>query len=92
MTNIISKVSIFSPKCNHCGGKLALIEEQTVKIENYSSLITTKNYKCLNEECQGDIDKKTVGRIKLQKQQDLAKESRVKAKKGMRLNKKKISR
>lgn len=91
MTNISGKVS-FSPRCNHCGGKLALIEEKTVKIENYASLITTKNYKCLNEECQVDIDKKTVGRIKLQKQQDLAKESRVKAKKGMRLNKKKISR
>ena len=91
MTNISGKVT-FSPKCNHCGGKLALIEEKTAKIENYASLITTKNYKCLNQECQVDIDKKTVGRIKLQKQQDLAKESRVKAKKGMRLNKKKISR
>ncbi len=91
MTNISNKTS-YSPKCNHCGGKLVLVEERTVKIENYASLITTKNYKCLNEECQVDIDKKTVGRIKLQKQQDLAKESRVKAKKGMRLNKKKISR
>ena len=69
-----------------------LIEKKTVKIDNYASLITTKTYKCLNEECQLDIDKKTVGRIKLQKQQDEAKESRVKAKKGMRLNKKKISR
>ena len=75
-----------------CGGKLVLIEKKTVKIDNYASLITTKTYKCLNEECQLDIDKKTVGRIKLQKQQDEAKESRVKAKKGMRLNKKKISR
>ena len=91
MTNISGKVS-FSPKCNHCGGKLVLTDEKTVKIENYASLITTKTYKCLNAECQVDIDKKTVGRIKLQKQQDLAKESRVKAKKGMRLNKKKISR
>lgn len=69
-----------------------MVEEKTVKLENYSSLITTKNYKCLNEECQTDIDKKTKGRIKLQKQQEEAKESRIKAKKGMRLNKKKISR
>ncbi len=71
---------------------MGLIETKTAKIENYASLITTKTYKCLNKECQGNIDKKTVGRIKLQKQQDLAKKSRAKAKKGMRLNKKKISR
>lgn len=69
-----------------------LVEAKTAKIENYASMITTKIYKCLNEECQGDIDKKTVGRIKLQKQQDLAKKDRAKVKKGMRLNKKKISR
>lgn len=69
-----------------------MVEEKTLKFENYASLVTTKNYKCLNEECQMDIDKKTVGRIKLQKQQEKAKEIRIKAKKGMRLNKKKISR
>lgn len=91
MTNISTKIS-FLPKCNQCGGKLVLVEEKTVKIENYASLVTTKTYKCLNEKCQVEIDKKTVGRIKLQKQQDEAKKSRIKAKKGMRLNKKKISR
>jgi hypothetical protein len=79
-------------KCSQCGSELILVSQDTQKLEGYSSLITTKVYKCSNEECQKDIDKKTTSRIKLQEQQTKAKESRLKAKIGLRLNKNKILR
>ncbi len=79
-------------KCSQCGSELILVSSKTQKIDTYSSLITTKVYKCSNQECQKDIDKKTSSRIKLQKQQNEAKESRLKAKIGLRLNKSKILR
>jgi DNA-directed RNA polymerase subunit RPC12/RpoP len=88
----IGKSASFVQKCTYCGSKLVLVSEKTAKLDNYASLVTTKIYKCSNKECQSDIDKKTTGRITLQKQQEKAKKTRIEAKKGMRLNKKTISR
>lgn len=71
---------------------MILVSEKITKLEEFSAPIKTKVYKCSNEECQKDIDKKTSSRIKLLKQQEQAKENRIKAKVGLRLNKNKILR
>ena len=68
------------------------LKRKTERVEGRGSPITTITYKCLNKSCQDEIDKRTIGRIKLQKEQAKAKETRVKAKNLMRLNKRKISR
>lgn len=62
---------------------------KTERKDTFSKVVTTI-YKCSDKSCQADIDKRTKARIKLQKEQDFAKKSRIKTK--MRLNKKKIMR
>lgn len=58
-----------------------MVKKKTQKIENYLSPITVTFYKCSNKDCQTEIDKKTKQRIKLQKEQQSAKDERVKTKK-----------
>lgn len=79
-------------KCNQCGSPLFIVGKKTEQIENYSPVIVTM-YKCSNKDCQDDIDKKTLARMKDTSEQKIAKENRVKAKiKTMRIHKKKILR
>lgn len=65
--------------CNQCGSPLVVVGKKTEKIDNYSPTIVTL-YKCTNKDCQKDIDKKTLARIKDSNDQKLAKENRLKAK------------
>lgn len=76
------------PQCSQCGSKLILVGKTETK-DTFSKVVTTI-YKCSDESCQLGIDKRTKARIKLQKEQDSAKEKRLKTK--MRLNKRKILR
>lgn len=80
-----------APLCSQCGKKLIFVGKTETK-DTFSKVITTI-YKCSDKECQAGIDKRTKARIKLQKEQDSAKEARAKSKKStMRLNKRKILR
>ena len=58
-----------------------MVKKKTQRIENYLSPITVTFYKCSNKDCQTEIDKKTKLRIKIQKEQQSAKDERVKTKK-----------
>lgn len=75
--------------CNQCGSPLIFVEKRTEQIDNYSP-VTVNIFKCSNKDCQDDIDKKTLARIKDTSDQKTAKENRVKAK--MKIHKKKILR
>ena len=66
-------------KCRQCGSDLILVNEVTEQIENYKSEVTTKTYRCSNQVCQDDIDKKTQLRVKTQKEQEAAKLRRLQA-------------
>lgn len=76
------------PLCNQCGKKLIFVGKTETK-DSFSKMVVT-TYKCSDKLCQAGIDKRTKARIKLQKEQDSAKQARVKTK--MRLNKTKIFR
>lgn len=79
-------------KCNQCGSPLYIVGKKIEKIDNYSP-ITVTIYKCSNKDCQEDIDKKTLARIKDTSDQKEAKENRMKQKlKAMKIHKKKILR
>lgn len=66
-------------KCNQCGSFLYVAGKKIEKIDNYSP-ITVTLYKCSNKECQDDIDKKTLARIKDTDDQKKAKEVRLQQK------------
>lgn len=79
-------------KCNQCGSLLYIVGKKIEKIDNYSP-ITVTLYKCSNKECQDDIDKKTLARLKDSNDQKQAKENRMKQKlQAMKIHKKKILR
>jgi hypothetical protein len=63
-------------KCNQCGSPLIFLRKTTEKIESYSPIIVSI-YTCSNKECQDDIDKKTLARIKDTNDQKIAKEKRL---------------
>lgn len=92
--NYASPTTSNSLKCNQCGSPLIVFKKKTQKIENYLSPITVTVYKCTNKQCQRDIDKKTALRKKVSKEQQSAKDERVRVKKEtkIRINKKKIFR
>ncbi len=75
-------------QCNQCGSRLIFVGKKTTK-DTFSKIVTTI-YKCSDKKCQQGIDKRTKDRIKLQKEQNSARETRVKSK--LRLNKRKILR
>jgi len=62
-----------------------VFKKKTQKIENYLSPITVTIYKCTNKQCQKDIDKKTALRKKVSKDQQNAKDERVRVKKETRV-------
>lgn len=79
-------------KCNQCGSFLYTVGKKIEKIDNYSP-VTVTIYKCSNKDCQDDIDKKTLARIKDTSDQKEAKENRMKQKvQVMKIHKKKILR
>jgi hypothetical protein len=83
------------PLCSQCGRVLILVKKQVSK-DTFSKIVI-KTYRCPNEECQAEIDKRTRARVKIQKEQAKAKKDREDKKKStkstkMRLNKKKILR
>lgn len=79
-------------RCNQCDSKLIVVKKKTEKIEGNRSPVTFVTYRCSDKTCQEDIDKKTDKRLKLQEEQEQAKQNRINIKLGMRLNKNKIMR
>lgn len=51
-------------RCSQCEGKLVLIGERVEKPEGARTPITTREYRCLDENCQGRIDKDLAARLK----------------------------
>lgn len=80
------------PRCNQCGGELALVSQKTEKLEGSSFPLTVVTYRCLNKSCQAEIDSKTKNRMRLREEQEKARKNRINSKMLMRLNKKKILR
>jgi DNA-directed RNA polymerase subunit M/transcription elongation factor TFIIS len=72
-------MKLSTKKCNQCGSFLYVAGKKIEKIDNYSP-ITVTVYKCSNKECQDDIDKKTLARIKDTDDQKKAKEVRLQQK------------
>ncbi len=85
---MIIQAKIPSLKCNQCGSSVILVKHKTQKLEYNFSAITINTYRCSNKSCQESIDKKTEGRIKLQKEQEIAKKKRLKS--IIKTNKKKL--
>ncbi len=66
-----------STACSQCGSRLILVKKTHTK-DNFSK-ITITSYRCSNKSCQDTIDKKTIARIKLVDQQNLARANRLKS-------------
>lgn len=62
------------PNCSQCGGELKLTSEKSQQFEGHSTAVTVREYKCLNQDCQGRIDKETQLREKTR--EDRLKKSR----------------
>lgn len=75
------KTQNISHKCFDCGCELILMEETTATMGNNLYPITKSTYRCPNQECQEELDKRTAKRQELKREQD--------AKKALRLNKNK---
>ncbi len=87
-----ASLKVSDKKCNQCGSPLLIVGKKIEQIDNYSP-VTVTVYKCSNEKCQSDIDKKTRARVKEARAQKLAKESRIKPKlQKIKIHKKKILR
>lgn len=71
--------SVNTPLCRQCNSPLVFVEKTTQKLENSHFETTTTIYKCSNQACQDDIDKKAEQRKKLAQDQADAREKRVKA-------------
>jgi hypothetical protein len=57
-----------------------MVEVVTDQSESSFSTQTTTTYRCTNETCQADMDKKTAARVKLQSERKVAEENRAKVK------------
>lgn len=77
---INTKKSSYTPKCNQCDSDLILVKEVVEVLEDYLTPITTTIYRCSDNKCQKNIEKKTSERIQLQLEQDTAKIERTKKK------------
>lgn len=67
-----------TPKCNQCGADLILKTTRTEKSERCFAAMTVTTYRCSNQICQDEIDKRTAKRLELKAQQDLARQERLK--------------
>lgn len=67
-----------TPKCNQCGSDLITLNKKTEKIGNSFSPMTTTTYRCSNQECQDEIDRRVSKRIELREERELARQNRLK--------------
>lgn len=65
-------------KCIDCGSELILMEVTVHTSGNNPSPITKTTYRCSNDACQEECDKRTAKRIEIKREQDLARENRKK--------------
>jgi len=66
-----------SLKCNQCGCELILQKTGIRNTQNCFFPTTVITYRCSNKSCQEEIDKKTVKRIELRHEQELARQKRL---------------
>lgn len=66
-----------TPKCNQCGCNLVLVKKKTAQIGNSFSPMTTTTYRCSNQECQDEIDRRVCKRIELREERELARQNRL---------------
>lgn len=66
-----------SRKCNDCGSDLILVEEVTMTLGNNLYPITKSTYKCSNQKCQDEADKRNAKRLELKNQQEQARKERI---------------
>lgn len=64
-------------KCNQCGCDLIIQTSRTEKSERSFASTTIITYRCSNQSCQDEIDKKTAKRIELKNEQELARQKRL---------------
>lgn len=76
MLNTLNPVKS-SKKCYDCGSDLLLIEEKVEIVEGQLSPVTTSYYKCSDQSCSDDFDKKTIIRAKQRQEQEDAKVKRM---------------
>ncbi len=70
-------MNITKDLCNRCGSELVLITSKTSKITQHISLQTVTTYRCTNEVCQGEIDKRIAENIKFHQNQAILKAKRM---------------
>ena len=75
---IKTKHSLYTPKCNQCDSDLILVTEVSELLDDYPTPIITTTYRCSDDSCQKDIDKKTSARIQYQLEHEAAKKKRFK--------------
>lgn len=64
------------PKCSQCGNDLIEVKTVTEKVENHRFPVTVTTYRCSDEKCQEETDKRTAARVRNTTQQELAKQER----------------
>lgn len=64
-------------KCNQCGNDLVLQKTTTLKSERSFAPMTQNTYRCSNQACQDEIDKRTSKRIELKNEQEMARQKRL---------------
>lgn len=76
-TQTLSKQPSEKRKCNQCGSILIIQKTTTLKSENSFSALTQTSYRCSNQKCQDEIDKKILKQIELKNEQEIAKQKRL---------------
>lgn len=67
------------PKCNQCGCDLILVSQKTEKLGNSVMPMTTTVYRCSNQSCQEEIDKKISKHLELKEEREVSRQNRLKA-------------
>lgn len=68
-----------SLKCSNCGSELIFVEEVTVTIGNSLYPMTKTTYRCSNQVCQDETDRKVAKNLELKKEREQLKENRLKS-------------
>ncbi len=64
-------------KCNQCGCDLVLVTQKTERIGNAFSAMTKTTYRCSNQECQDEIDRRVNKNLELRQERELARQNRL---------------
>lgn len=82
MIGRLSDIDHNSPgsKCNRCGSDLILLSRKTERPLNSFSPITITTYRCSNQECQDEADRKVRERLELREARERARQDRLKMK------------